>query len=70
MFSSKLKFTSTEVSRQNQKLSPKFYGPYEIIEKIGSVAYRFKLPVGAQIHPVIYVSQLKRKVGNDLEVSV
>lgn len=42
------------------KLNQKFYGPYKILSRIGPMAYKVELPVGAQIHPVFHVSQLKR----------
>ncbi|XP_059281346.1 uncharacterized protein LOC132035044 [Lycium ferocissimum] len=48
------------------KLSPRYIGPYEILDRIGLVAYRLALPPRlSAVHPVFHVSMLRRYVGDD-----
>ncbi|KAJ8752431.1 hypothetical protein K2173_004067 [Erythroxylum novogranatense] len=43
------------------KLSPRYVGPYEVLERIGPLAYRLALPPElSQIHDVFHVSMLRR----------
>ena len=46
---------------KNGKLSPIFIGPYEVIEKVGPIAYCLALPPDLEkIHNVFHVSMLRR----------
>ena len=46
---------------KNGKLSPRFIGPYKVIEKVGLVAYILALPPELEkIHNVFHVSMLRR----------
>ena len=41
------------------KLSPRFIGPFEILERVGTVVYRLALPpIMSGVHEVFHVSML------------
>ena len=43
------------------KLSPRFIGPFEILERVGTVAYRLALsPSMSGVHEVFHVSMLRK----------
>ena len=45
------------------KLNPRYFGPYEILEKVGNLAYKLALTLELSgIHLVFYISMLERNV--------
>ena len=51
------------------KLSPRFIGPFEILERVGIVVYRLPLPPSMSgVHDVFHVSMLRRYTSNQAHV--
>ena len=43
------------------KLAPRYIGPFEILERVGTVAYRLALPPSLSgVHEVFHVSMLRK----------
>ena len=51
------------------KLSPRFIGPFEILSRVGEVAYKLALlPSLLAVHPVFHVSMLQKYILNESHV--
>ncbi|GKD34490.1 hypothetical protein Tco_1249999, partial [Tanacetum coccineum] len=48
------------------KLSPRYVGPFKVLEKVGSVAYKLELPQElSRVHNTFHVSNLKKCYANE-----
>jgi len=61
--------TGVDRALKCRKLTPRFVGPFDIVEKIGAVAYRIALPPSlSNLHDVFNVSQLRKYVYDESHV--
>ena len=61
---------SLKNTKKDNKLSPKYYGTYKVLQKIGSMACKLELPASSRVHPIFHVSYLKKVIGDKLPVQM
>jgi hypothetical protein len=59
---------SLKQAKKANKLSPKNYVPYKVLQNIGTMAYKLELPASSRVHPVFHVSCLKKVIGDNIPV--
>jgi hypothetical protein len=53
------KYLNLKHSETSRKLLPKWIGPFEVVQVVGPVAYKFKMSPGWRVNPVFHVSLLE-----------
>ena len=54
---------------KKKKLTPRYIGPFEILERVGMIAYMLALPPNlSQVHPVFYISMLRKYISDPSHV--
>ena len=59
---------SLKQAKKDNKLSPTYYGPYKVLQNIGTMAYKLELPASSRVHPVFHVSCLNKVIGENIPV--
>ncbi|XP_071680355.1 uncharacterized protein [Lolium perenne] len=53
---------TTLAMRANAKLAFRYFGPFQVEQKVGDRSYRLKLPDKSKLHPVFHVSLLRKGI--------
>ena len=59
---------SIKQTKKDNKLSPKYYGPYKILQNIGTMVYKLELHASSQVHVVFHVQCLKKVISDKIPV--
>ncbi|GKE80902.1 hypothetical protein Tco_1550902 [Tanacetum coccineum] len=61
-----LEFEVRDKAAHDGKLNPRYIGPFQIIERIGPIAYHLELPKElSRVHNVFYICNLKKCLSDD-----
>jgi hypothetical protein len=59
---------SLKQAKKDNKLSPRYYGPYKLLQKISTVEYKLEFPASSRVHPDFHFSCLKKVIGDKIPV--
>ena len=59
---------SLNKSKKDNKLYPKYYGPYKVLQKIGTMVYKLELPVSLRVHQVFHVLCFKKVISDMIPI--
>jgi len=57
---------SLKKAKKDNKLSLKYYGPYHVLQKIGTKTYKLELLATSRVHPIFHVSGLTKVIGDKI----
>ena len=53
---------------KHNKVAPKYYGPYKVLYKIGSIAYKLELSSFSSEHPIFHISCLNKVIQDKIPI--
>ena len=63
-------YTHTRLEGRHRGLLRRYEGPFPILTKVGTQAYKVELPLKIKYHPVFHVSLLKPYHGDEVDPSL
>jgi len=54
--------------RKENKLALRYYGPYTVLQRIGSMAYKLGLPPSSRVHLVFHISCLNKVINDNKSI--